>query len=194
MCKLTTGTGLIVVALVLAGCSDYEPATSSNKREIQQCLNSLQAQIDSINKGFSKNKPDPNNKYDAIYMEKQSALSSAIYETSTAYRTATENGELHQDYVDSDGRYICSEESIYKEYSNKLFELERDTALENANAANKQIDQALVDVIDDYKKKAVEHKVTNSGGLRIDMFVMRSGAVVYCKTTVTDAGKAVDCN
>ena len=59
---------------------------------------------------------------------------------------------------------------------------------------NKEIDSAINDVMEEYKQKAVEHSVLTGPGPRVDMFIMKNGAVVYCKTTITNAGKAVDCN
>ena len=84
--------------------------------------------------------------------------------------------------------------AIDTKFSAKYFELQREIALSGVDAMNKQIDQALDDVIDEYKRKSVSHKIFNGPGPRVDQFVMKDGSVVYCKTTVTDGGRAVDCD
>lgn len=66
---------------------------------------------------------------------------------------------------------------------------------ESLTSMNKEIDNTLDNIIDDYKKKAKRHWVSSAAGhFKVDAFELKNGEVVYCKTSITDAGKAVDCN
>jgi hypothetical protein len=68
-------------------------------------------------------------------------------------------------------------------------------AWEDAYEANKDIDRALDEILNDYKKKAVRHYVTAGGsGAKVDVFILESGETVYCKTSISDGGRAVDCS
>lgn len=65
---------------------------------------------------------------------------------------------------------------------------------ESVDRQNKEIDNAQDDLLNDYKKKSVKHYVSAGAGARVDSFTMKNGKVIICKTTVSDFGKAVDCN
>lgn len=184
-------TGLILLSL-LTGCSDYKTATPRQKIFVDACFDILKSSVDN-NTNSKGIKPDKSNKYDMLRMDKLAELTIALDETKIIVSTLKDNGKLHKKYIPY-GDFNCPYDSITADYDKKYWDLKNEKASENLDAMNKEIDQALNGVIDEYKRKAVKHKIVSGSGPRVDVFVMKDGTIVSCKTTVTDAGKAVDCH
>jgi len=65
----------------------------------------------------------------------------------------------------------------------------------DAEKSNKELDAAQEEMMADLKKKAVRHNRLPAGaGAKVESFEMRDGSVITCKTTVTNAGRAIDCS
>lgn len=60
-------------------------------------------------------------------------------------------------------------------------------AHEDAARANAQIDRAMDDMLENYRRKAVSSKTHASGGSRADIFEMPDGTIVSCRTTFKNA-------
>lgn len=65
----------------------------------------------------------------------------------------------------------------------------------SVNSMNLEIDAAQDEVLNDFKKQAVEHFVSNGAGrVKVDTFILKNGEMKICTTTISDQGKAIDCH
>lgn len=128
-----------------------------------------------------------------------SFVKSALYDTKSYLEAITKSGrrDKFQWQLSADERG-CPLDEIDRTISIRR---ERDlgdqkkAALEKSiDQMNREIDAAQDAVIDEYRRKAVKHLSDASGHVKVDTFVMKGGNIVICKTTVTNAGKAVSCN
>jgi hypothetical protein len=67
-------------------------------------------------------------------------------------------------------------------------------AWKESDKGNREIDATLDKMMEDYKRKAVEHRVLTGGAVQIDTFIMKVGSVVYCRTSMRNNAKAISCN
>lgn len=85
--------------------------------------------------------------------------------------------------------------SIQSKISSHQFEMSRQTALEGVDKMNAEIDAAQDDVISKYRKQSVRTYLANgAGNVKVEAFVLKNGSTIFCKTIITNAGKAVDCH
>jgi hypothetical protein len=68
-------------------------------------------------------------------------------------------------------------------------------AWREAEQANREIDRAQEQMLEDYKRRAVSSDTTVLGsGSRVDTFFMPGGKVVMCRTSVRNNARATSCN
>jgi hypothetical protein len=191
--KLFCGTAYlfsIFVVFFLAGCSDYKPISITQKMKMDSCLNELNNYIVYSKNSIASDSNPASNELRHLDIDELAEFTRALVDVKSALNIATTRGEILL------SGFTCPVDRISNEYQSKRYKLvNKDTDIgEELDKMNKEIDDAINDVMDEYKQKAVKHSVLTGPGPRVDMFIMKNGTVVYCKTTITNAGKAVDCH
>jgi hypothetical protein len=185
---------MMISGAFISGCSDYKESTPTDKREVESCITWLKSGIANVDDRVKINKQaQVNGKFNELAIKEREELVNALESTKATYQMIVSEGEIYKGDLDSSDKYRCRAEDIEDYYRHANFELIREGDLARLDEMNRQIDKALDGVIDEYKRKAVRHRVSGGPGPRIDVFEMKDGSIVYCKTTVTDAGKAVSC-
>lgn len=78
----------------------------------------------------------------------------------------------------------------YEELGKKLREIDR-ASIDSMNA---EIDRGQNELLNEYRRKAVRSRRANgAGNVMVEAFEMPDESVVYCRTTITNGGKAVSC-
>lgn len=183
----------IVSVLLLSACSDYMDATEANKSEVERCIRELTRSINSIDRDFDVRKPD-GGKYDDLRVRERGDLMIALDRAKATRDLIQSEGEILKSEIGFSNEYRCPAQEITDDYRTAELRLRTEDDLAGLDEMNREIDDALNGVIDEYRKKAVRHRVDAGPGPRIDIFEMKDGTVVYCTTTITNAGKAVSCD
>ena len=64
----------------------------------------------------------------------------------------------------------------------------------DAEKSSRELDAAQDEMMADYKKRAVRHVQLPAGpGAKYESFEMKDGSLITCRTSVTNAGRAIDC-
>lgn len=208
----------LFLAITLSACSSSKQEISSRtitpeeRLDAQICIKGLAPLIKKIEEknlstspvlGSSKTTSDVIAETTAeFYQETMERYQTAVLmvkwnELTNAIKVKNEKIYLYNDcseYIvkDSLANYLAKNR-IRVAY--KYEEAAKNDMYASLTAMNKEIDSAQDDFIADYKKKAKRHWVTTGAGhIKVDTFEMNNGEVIYCKTSITDSGKAVDCS
>lgn len=183
---------LLFLSLTLIGCA---PEQTQTTQQIQDCLNQVNFKLSNISSykkyEYTPYGGDPREHAQGEYYQTVKGM----HDEMTAFLSNPKAFYTDTSTLPFDFKNECKIDRLDSYYDEKMFYIKRDEALKQADAANAEIDKALDDVIDDYKKQAVKHFTSNGGSnIKVDTFILKNGKTVHCKTSITDAGKAVDCN
>lgn len=184
----------LLSVVVIPACSDYKSSTPDNKAEIERCIKDLNSGVYVIDKYYFKGRAPDDSDYDKLKIGEREDLVSAIDYAKSDLETVVNDGKIRKDRVNFSDEYRCQEDEIRGRYERARLKISRRDEEERLDEMNKKIDSALDGVIDEYKRKAVRHTLLGGPGARVDAFEMKDGSTVFCKTTITNAGKAVSCN
>lgn len=210
MVRAKIGVAVTSAVIALGGCSEgsyLPPLTDSAKSSMEGCIQRLKAHVDALEaKG-----------YDKLDM---TSLDVKVLQPGTEYALAREGylesleryeKSLRSNKIEKlkwsiyDDFKGCPEEAIpqmlnpdveaRRIYNERNWEESAPKRQQDAlDRMNREIDEAQNDVLEEYRRKAVRHEFTTGPGFRLDQFQMPSGRLVHCKTSISDYGKAVDCN
>lgn len=179
--------------LVLAGCSD-PPLRPADLERVESCVRDLRYQAQFL-KSNGADRPDGAQALKTEYEMVVGALNDT--ERYLAKIKASGKREKFSWAFSTDEKgcplsEISATMRIRKEKG--LDGAPQQSAATDLDRMNREIDAAQNAVLEEYRRKAVEHTFTTGAGIRVDQFVMKSGEIVHCKTSISDYGKAVDCN
>jgi hypothetical protein len=64
---------------------------------------------------------------------------------------------------------------------------------DSIDRANRQADEAQDALLEEYRRKAVRHRLQSSASGRVDMFEFADGSITVCTTTVRNNARATSC-
>lgn len=212
MIKLTVAAALCTFALT--GCSssdDREKLTEKDKADFEQCIALLKERVESLEaKGYQHVVMDLK-RLETIKASREYHLTKDAYDASIdQYHRSLASKRRERLAWKGDSEFTgCPHAQIAAAVEKDVTALSSyhinkpivpiDSAAVRKHESeldriNREVDEAQQSVLEDYRRLAVSHSYTTGSGFRIDQFVMNSGKIVHCKTTISSYGNAVDCN
>lgn len=197
----------------LVGCSNngYERLTEKRKADVEQCIAQLKDRLEILEAKGHRNAAMDLKDRESIRASREYHLTKDLYDASTdRYRRSLESRRLEGLSWNGDPDVKgCALDQLSAAVERDVQSLSRyfvdrpsapiapvvsRTQESEYDRMNREIDEAQQGVLDDYRRRAVGHSYTTGPGFRIDQFLMKSGRIVHCKTSISTYGNAVDCN